>query len=256
MKNRYKILLGTVALTTQLFAGSGCWTTEHKAILESAELEGNIIFSFKDSKDCTPITNAKVTFAGKQFTTDYNGYLTLPIPPENIDMQIPLKVEKDGYITLKQNVMASVGSFWQNKFIMTKEIPIKSAKFILGWGESPKDLDLHLVSDDFHISYRNKTGAVYKAKLDRDSTQGYGPETITLDLLDKHKSYKVYVYKFSTYGEFDHSVNFSLYKNNKLDKSFSFPSNLHSRCVQVATIFNNTVKYDIKEVSSSKCRGK
>jgi uncharacterized protein YfaP (DUF2135 family) len=152
--------------------------------------------------------------------------------------------------------MASVGTYWQNKFLLTKAIPINSARFILSWGNTPKDLDLHLISDDFHISYRNKSGALHKAKLNQDAMHGYGPETITLNKLDKSKNYKVYIYKYSSGGYIDHNTNLSVYKNNKLDKVITLNDNIQSRCIQVATIHNNQVKYDIKKVSQQICKGR
>jgi len=255
--NKIKQITIGCLLTTSLYATTGaCWSQTDKAKQELAELDGNIIFSFKDSNNCKPIADAIVNLNGSDFKTNSLGEITLPIPPYTLDANLPLSAKKEKYITLNQEVMAQVGSFWQNKFLMTKDIPINSARFILTWKDKPKDLDLHLVSDDFHISYRNKNGASYKAKLDRDSTKGYGPETITLDLLDKTKEYKVYIYKYSKKGKIDHNVNFSLYKNNKLDRSIPITGDINSRCVQVVTIHNNQVKYDIKNVPESNCKKK
>ena len=90
--------------------------------------------------------------------------------------------------------------------------------------------------------------AVHQAK------KGYGPETITLDKLDKSKNYKVYIHQYSSKGHLDHNTNLSIYKNNKLDKVIALKDNIQSRCVQIATIHNNQVKYDTKEVSQSICK--
>ena len=53
-------------------------------------------------------------------------------------------------------------------------------KIILTWGALPRDLDLHLyICDQCEVFYnvRNCLGA----NLDADMTNGFGPETITID---------------------------------------------------------------------------
>jgi hypothetical protein len=243
----------SLLLFTNIYAKS-CWNLQENVLIQEAELEGNIILSFKDIKTCKPIVGAKVTFANESFITNQDGYIYVPSPPSDMDLTLPLVVSQSKYITLKQNIKAVVGSFWQNRFVLTPSIPIGSVKFILGWGESPRDLDLHLVSDDFHISYRNKSGALYKAKLDRDATQGYGPEVITLNKLDKNKTYKVYVHQYSSQGELNHNTNITVYKNNSLNNNIYLNDNLNSRCVEVLTIHNNQIKYHTKDVAQRFCK--
>ncbi len=246
-----KKLLLFVFVITNIFAQS-CWNSKEKALQEEAELDGKIIFSFKDAVTCKPITNAKVTFLNQQYKTNSKGELALPIPPDNLDLLIPLKVEKNGYITLQQKIYASVGTYWQHRFLLSKEIPINSARFVLAWGETPKDLDLHLIGNDFHISYRNKRKST-QGNLDRDATQGYGPETITLNYLDKNDTYDLYVYNYSNDGNLNHNVNISVYKNNKMNNILYLPDNTKDRCLHILTIHNNIIKYDIRPVKKSIC---
>ncbi len=73
----------------------------------------------------------------------------------------------------------------------------------LTWGSSPRDLDSHLKgqrSDNefFHTFYSEKTYSEGRtiASLDVDDTNGYGPETITLNTLGGRTFY-YYVYCFS-----------------------------------------------------------
>ena len=246
-----KILFSSMVISG-LFASS-CWNVEEKAIQEEAELNGEVVFSFKDAVSCEPIKQANVKFLNHNFKTNNKGEIRLPVPPDNIDIKVPLIIKSNGYITLKQNIMVSVGSYWQNKFLLSKTMPINSARFVLSWSDKPKDLDLHLVSDDFHISYRNKTLSS-QAKLDRDAMNGYGPETITLNYVNKNKTYKVYIYKYSKNGKLDHNVHLSVYKNNKLNKTISLPDNLNGRCIQVLSIKNNSIDYTIKPVDDKFCK--
>lgn len=71
---------------------------------------------------------------------------------------------------------------------------------VLSWGESPRDLDSHLIrktngSQDYQVYYGFKTGV--DASLDRDDTSSYGPETITINSVNQGSVYTYYVYNFS-----------------------------------------------------------
>lgn len=62
-------------------------------------------------------------------------------------------------------------------------------RFVLSWGKSPRDLDAHILGPtpqggEFHISYRTMKTWERRHFLDRDDTDGTGPETITLERLD------------------------------------------------------------------------
>lgn len=67
----------------------------------------------------------------------------------------------------------------------------------LSWGTSPSDLDSHLTGPSeggrFHVSYMNKE--LFNANLDRDDTDGHGPETTTVYLAEGDAG----VYRFSVH---------------------------------------------------------
>ncbi len=71
---------------------------------------------------------------------------------------------------------------------------------VLSWGETPRDLDSHLVrktdgSQDYHVYYGHQTDI--DANLDRDDISSYGPETITINNVNQDSVYTYYVYNFS-----------------------------------------------------------
>ena len=72
-----------------------CWNSWDRDRLEEAELDNKIILSFKDAVTCEPISDANVTIAGENFQTDKKGELELPLPPDNIEVDVPLKVKKE-----------------------------------------------------------------------------------------------------------------------------------------------------------------
>jgi len=72
------------------------------------------------------------------------------------------------------------------------------------WGATPSDLDSHLVSYNtdtqtvnWHLYYGNRTPIGSNAKLDRDDTDSYGPETTTLTSIDDNATYKYYIFNYS-----------------------------------------------------------
>jgi hypothetical protein len=245
-----KILL-ILFITSSLFA-KGCWNTQENADMFDMELDEKVIFSFKDAVTCEPVNGAKVKFLGVIHTTNQKGQIEVPIPRDDLSTNIPIHFEKKGYINLTQNILASVGSYWNTKFLVSKELPINSIRFVLSWGDKPKDLDLHLVSENFHISFRKTKSIINEVKLDRDSRKGYGAETITLDEVHRDQTYKLYVYNFSNEKKFSGKANVAIYKNNSLDKVVSIDKN--SRCVEVAEIHDEQINYTLKSVSNKYCK--
>ncbi len=69
----------------------------------------------------------------------------------------------------------------------------------LTWGDSPSDLDSHLVGPNYHVYYVNKgslTQAPF-AQLDVDDVDGEGPEIITISQFDLPGEYSYSVYNYS-----------------------------------------------------------
>jgi len=248
------VLLFAFTLVLNTFShAQSCWNVKEDADIAYKELSSTIVLSFRDAVECTPIENAKVTLFGQEFYTNIKGEIELPTPPDDVTASDIVHLQKNGYIDLKQKVDLYVGTFSNSKFLVTKKIPLDQARFILSWGASPLDLDLHIKSDDFHISYRNKRGDVDQVQLDQDAMNGYGPETITIKRLNENKKYDVLVHQYSSNGNFDTSVNLSIYANSKLDKSVQFP-NMNARCVKVATIYNNKIHYKFEVQNNQECK--
>lgn len=111
---------------------------------------------------------------------------------------------------------------------------IKEYRIVLTWGSRPADLDAHLSGPkpeggSFHIWYRNRVMIGGRDFLDRDDTDGYGPETITI--------YKPasgeYLYSVHDYTNRQTNTSMALsrsgatvqvYAENRLLRSFTVPS--------------------------------
>jgi hypothetical protein len=208
------------------------------------ELDGSTVFSFKDAVNCAPISDVLVDIENHSLKTDANGYVILPNTyiESLMDGTLHMTAKKKGYYTLKKNIRVMVGMIKDKRFLMSKRLPIGKARFVLQWGKRPRDLDLHLVGNDFHISYRNMKTAAQKAKLDIDDVDSYGPETITLDKIIASHRYDLYVHNYSGESRIDDQAQVSVYKDNQLDKIVILP-HTQKRYIKILEIRNNNVRY-------------
>lgn len=246
-----KIILTSVIVASTY--ASSCWTSIELASFAQDEFSGKTRFSLKDAVTCKPIADAEFFIGKMGFKADKDGLVTVPLPPEDMDRELPITLKKDGYITADEKVMVYAGSYWNNLFLMSKELPIESARFALSWSDKPADLDLHLKAKHYHISFRKTKNIANTVKLDRDAVKGYGPETITVNKLDIDDTYRVLVNRFSSKGSIDDKTKVRVYLNNKLDRVVRL-KNTRTKCVEVATITNSKIKYELKELKNSECR--
>lgn len=108
-----------------------------------------------------------------------------------------------GYITLETDLVASllgVTDYTKN-FVLSPLLNGKAARMVLTWDARPKDLDSHLFvpvgNSTAHVQYSSRKPAGADAELDVDNTQGYGPETITINRMHPG-NYCYAVYRYST----------------------------------------------------------
>ena len=140
--------------------------------------------------DESPVANVSVTISGQTGTTDTDGnYTILNVGPGDHDVA----GASDGFCPFSAPFTIPDGyedeSFTYN-FSMSPMLEGEQIRMVLNWGATPNDLDSHLLTPEIegnthHIFYSN-TGsytAVPYAKLDTDDTNGYGPETITINQL-------------------------------------------------------------------------
>ena len=233
--------------------GESCWTTNEIADMAQDSWD-ETVFSLKDSVTCEPIVNANVKVGPFKLKTDAYGQVTIPNPPEDMDKNgVPIQFSRRGYITANEKVMVFAGSYWNNLFLMSKNLPLNSARFVLSWDNKPLDLDLHLKSNNFHISYRTTRNIANTVTLDRDARKGFGPETITLNKLDKNDYYRVIVNRFSNDSNINNKVQLRVYLNNKIDRVVRL-QNTDAKCIEIATIIDNEIDYHFKKLDNSECK--
>ena len=215
------LFFGLLPLTA---TGSSCWDIREVSEIDGfAQLKGLAVFSLKDSVTCEPVGNVSFELDGKTYQSSNDGYVVLSEKETSdfFDDLVPLKVSKKGYIDFEMKIPFTFGIPKYTKFLLSEKLPANSARFVLQWDKKPRDLDLHLKSNDYHISFRKKRNVPGKAKLDRDDVNGFGPETITLNKIEASKTYEIFVVNFSKEADFDEKGLVQVYINNRMFGSLS-----------------------------------
>ena len=193
-----------------------------------AELEMDDAMSlwFTDADTGKPIQGALVAIEKVGSTkTDEDGLAVFPVLKDGEHAFI---IQKDGYVTTKDTFNVLLDSIFFNKYSIPKIKPIDHIKIILDWGAAPADLDAHLVKDNgYHISYRDaRTSLDNTAWLDKDTVNGYGPETITVTQVDNRATYRFFVHNYSNRNAVNDSrmsqskATVRVYINNRFHASY------------------------------------
>jgi len=159
--------------------------------------EQELTLRFFNALDGEPIPGGEVEIGNVgSFTIDREGRAFFPIPTDSI---YKVTFSKAGFITSSFDIEIMAGSLFFNRFSVSPQLPLGSIRVVLDWGEEPKDLDAHLLKQDgYHISYRNmKSSQDGVARLDRDDTSSFGPETITANQVDANVTYHYFVHDYS-----------------------------------------------------------
>jgi len=131
-------------------------------------------------KNGSPSVNAMTNTDGQvQLTTDF---------ADTADTLVIIK--KEGYSNLVARCPCK-GLTYAISPVMTT---LDGMRIVLGWSNTPADLDGHVIFPGNHVYWRQQHGA--NANLDIDHRDGYGPETITLER--KHRG-ETYVYAVHDY---------------------------------------------------------
>lgn len=245
MKSSYLLKIAFFSLLLIPVVAQACWDLKERTEIDGfAELDEVLILSFKDAVDCKPVTSAKVQIGELDYETNELGYIRLPMAPfsEMMDARAPVKISKQGYITMNTQLEVAAGTVLNRRMILSPALAKGKIRFVLQWDEEPEDLDLHLTGPDFHISYRNMRNVPNKAKLDQDEMQGYGPETITLDKVHTGSGYILWVDNYSNDNRFLGTEQVYIYSGDKLIKSMHLKQT-SSRAIKVLEIVNGEFSF-------------
>lgn len=200
-----------------------------KDLLEDTDTElndGKLTLRFFDALSGDPVTGGLIVIEnGETLTTDAEGKVQFAMPEDGM---YPFRFKKEGFIeaSYKFEVVASTVFF--NRFTVSPFTKLGALRIVLDWDRRPADLDLHLIKEgSYHVSYRDtRATADGAAQIDRDDTNGYGPETITINRTDQTAIYTCYIVDYTNQTNTasralsQSKATVRVYNNNELTDSF------------------------------------
>ncbi|WP_374358035.1 tetratricopeptide repeat protein, partial [Chitinimonas sp.] len=124
-------------------------------------------------------------------TTDAQGMVNLNTSFADADDALII-VKKPGY----SNLVAKCPCKGMTYAVSPVMKNLDGLRVVLNWGATPADLDSHIAFPGAHIFWNRKSAPRADANLDVDDTDGFGPETITIE--KKHVGQN-YVYAVHDY---------------------------------------------------------
>ncbi len=167
----------------------------------SAELRDAASYNPISSSVTIKAREGKNTKTGdpKAETTSSNGSFTLQLPVGDYT----LECSGGGYVKDYFNIhVSSTGGAGTEVIVMSPVVTSGSVRVVLTWGNTPRDLDGHLIGnsskgDSVHVYFMNKTHTGV-ASLDVDNVNGNGCETT--EIKDMNGTYKYVVNRYSYDG--------------------------------------------------------
>lgn len=170
---------------------------------ENGTLNGVVI----DAMTGEGVPAAKLEFKAKEnaensthVTSGKDGSFSIELAADVYEVTI----SADGYVDETfEFEMEKDKNYSGEQFTISPELAAGSARIVLEWNAQHQDLDSYLwgntdKGDDLYVNFRKRTcegrdGLL--AELDVDDTNGYGPETITLNDLNGVYTYSVVDYR-------------------------------------------------------------
>ena len=247
MKKAICLIVLSVALYSALSAQT---SVDDLAILNRMmrlKMQELIPLRFVNALDGKPIDGATVVVSGiGTFTTDMQGIISFP---EQDDGFYTLEFSKTGFITSRMEFEVKLNNVFRGNFAISPVMQGDYLRIVLDWGQSPSDLDLHLVKEGvYHISYWNMHNAADgSVTLDRDTRNGFGPETITVMRTDINAVYIIYVHDYSNNSrnssrEMSQSgATVRIFGRNGIIQTFRIPENRAGNLWEVFRIVNGQI---------------
>lgn len=190
---------GYVSAEATVTVQAGKYTTKNCALQPKNGLVRGVVSDATDPS--IKIGGATVIASGKTTTTNSRGEyeLTLPVGSHT------LTFTKEGYIQTTANVSVQRGGESTQDCSMSKELSSNEYRVVLTWGETPRDLDSHLLgksrnNTEYHVWFpadqKKPVNAYGEAELDVDDISSYGPETVTFTVTNR-STYVYYVLDFT-----------------------------------------------------------
>lgn len=253
MNKKFRILFLFCCFIANVFLYASPLTDAQKHELDIVQAsqhirkKGKLPLYFADAEDVMPVAGVSVLVNGiGTFVTDKKGFVSLPALS---DGEYSLSVSADGYIAEDFDFSVRAGFIPHYRFAISKVLVGSHVRIVLEWGERPADLDLHLEKEGgYHISYRNmRVSADGVAQLDRDDTNSYGPETITITEWTPNIRYFIYVVDYTNRNQpkssalSNSTATVKVYDKNGFVQSFDVPLGQNGNRWNICDIYNGKI---------------
>ena len=245
-KSIFMLLFIVFVLTNEVFPQK----KNIRELFEDSETElGDVLtLRFFDAITGKPISKANVEIGDiATDVTDFEGKIKFKIPE---DGNYLINFSHPKYVPSIFKLEVIVNTIFNNRFSVSPSMPIGFLRVVLDWGNSPSDLDAHMVkSNDYHISFRNmRVNRDNTALLDRDDLDGYGPETITVKNINQSSQYNYFVHNYSNQNstaskELSKSkARILIFGDNKLLNQIEIGKDLKGKYWNVFKILNGNIE--------------
>lgn len=216
------------------------------------------LLTIKDSDNGLAVENANVVVDGKwSIITDNSGNVFVPSEvPDGDHMAV---ISREGYVTTNYPFTISNSEITSSPQIsIPKAVDFERIKIVLDWGAAPKDLDAHCYSKKKHVYHINKKSG--NLILDRDDTEKYGPETITIQEPKADDVYRYVVHNYSNMGKSGKymlsrsGARVQVYFDNEYVQTFDVPYGYEGTYWHVFDIVNKNEIVPVNILSNSKER--
>ncbi|KAL0221040.1 hypothetical protein RCL1_000894 [Eukaryota sp. TZLM3-RCL] len=158
----------------------------------------NVAGYVTDASTGKVVKGATVCIQSKKKITDESGLFQFE---ELTEGDYEIEVSHSEYFTNKKSihVAQNIPKGTTADIVLSKKLSSNEFKFVLTWGQTPLDLDIHmLTSSNCHVSFSNRkcSSGDLLATLDIDKRTGFGPETISTSNPGSG-SHSVYVHNYS-----------------------------------------------------------
>jgi hypothetical protein len=190
--------------------------------------------------------NIKITYVSilknREYIANVNdfGIYDISLPIGNFVRNVTIS----GYADIKNDIYIFNSSTEENaENIIYLSPHINGWRAILTWGAKPLDLDARLITPEGEDIYWGKRKSkCKKVTLDCDAKRGFGPETISMNQIDKG-IYRFYVKNFSMHPGLNISnAKVMLYQESSLVAEVSIPTEKHTEKAYFWNVFEINAK--------------
>jgi len=154
-------------------------------------------------------------------STTGGGVFTVPDVPAG---DYTLSVSATGYATASQSITVVAAQTTTVNVALSSSQASGTVSIVLTWGAEPRDMDSHLYPQGGARVFYGNQGDCAVACLDRDDTDGFGPETMTIKVTAS-TLWTYGVYNYSGTGTFSGSpARVQVYVGNTLVRTYDAPS--------------------------------